>query len=61
MSAHEFPNDPLLVVVCNQDNRYENFCRCGYRAHAPTKEEMPVEQGSHLNEVSTIVAEYLRS
>ncbi len=61
MSAHEFANDPILVVVQNKDNRYENFCRCGYRVHAPTKGELPVEQGQHLNEVSTIVPEYLRS
>ncbi len=60
MSAHEFPNDPLLVVVCNQDNRYESFCRCGYRVHAPTENELPVEQGQHLNEVSTIVSESAR-
>lgn len=56
MSAHEFPNDPMLVVICNQDNRYENFCRCGYRAHAERMDNLAAKQGRHLNEVSTIVA-----
>jgi len=60
MSAHEFVNKPILVVVFNQDNRYENYCQCGFRAHAHTKEEIAVSERFHLNKVSTIVAEHPR-
>ncbi len=48
MSAHSFPNNPMRVVVFGGPNRFENYCQCGYRAHAPGKEGMPAAQADHL-------------
>ncbi len=58
MSAHSFTNTPMLVVVFNGPNRFENYCQCGFRAHAQTKAEITVSERFHLNKVSAIVAEF---
>lgn len=60
MSAHEFTGTPILVVVFNQPNRFENYCQCGFRAHAQTKEEMVVSEQFHLDKLSDFVAEFPR-
>ncbi len=60
MSAHEFPGDPNKVTRLHRPHYYENYCRCGYRAHAEQIQDLAAEQGRHLNEVSTIVEESRR-
>ncbi len=60
MSAHEFGHDPIKVISMARPHYYENYCRCGYRAHAEREEDLPIEEGDHLNQVSTIVAESRR-
>ena len=48
----------MKVVVFGGHIHFENYCQCGFRAHAQTKEEMVVSERFHLNKVSTIVAEF---
>jgi len=55
MSAHEFGHDPIKVISMARPHYYENYCRCGYRAHSERMQDLAAEQGRHLNEVSTIV------
>ncbi len=60
MSAHSFANTPMLVVVFGGPNRFENYCQCGFRAHAQNKEEIAVSERFHLSKVSAIVADFPR-